>query len=98
MSCGPAAGLKGLADKIEAANDELDSLLESATGGITDLLDSLESIVEAEVNGIEDKLTSMIPSLLDPPPDSILGQVQDIGKLVALGVVAGPGTCCSKKL
>jgi hypothetical protein len=97
MSCGPAEGLKGLADKVEAANDELDSLLESATGGITDLLDSLESIVQAEVNGIEDKLTSMIPSLLDPPPDSILGQVQDIGKLLALGVVAGPQVLAAAK-
>ena len=90
MSCGPAAGLKALSDKMLAANDQLDSLLDSATGGITDSLAGLEAMVLAEVGGLQDKMMSMGPSIDLPKVPTMLSGVEDLAKIVALGVVAAP--------
>jgi len=92
MSCGPSEKLKELADKVQAAEDKFDSIInESPLGKINKIKnDALE-----DVNSVMGKLEGMIPSILNKviaAADKTLHEdVTDFLKIIMLGAMNKDG-------
>ena len=91
MSCGPSKKLKELAEKVQAAEDKFDSVInESPLGKLNEIKnDALE-----DVNNVMGKMESMVPSILNKTLDfvdkNLHEDVSDLLKLIMLGSIALP--------
>lgn len=84
MSCGPAAGAKALADKVDAVNDKIDSVISDAQQGIASQVASLKSTIKGEVDGMAASLKGLIPEI-PKIPDSLQKDVTNLAKLILSG-------------
>lgn len=80
--CGPAKGLRELAEKIKEFDDAFDDLLDSVLFGVSDLFDALEGLVENEINSLKDKLLSMIPDAVKEKAENLEGGLKEALDLV----------------
>lgn len=87
MSCGPAAGAKALADKVDAVNDKIDSVISDAQQGIASQVASLKSTIQGEVSGMTDSLKKLIPEI-PKVPDSLQNDITKITKTLLTGKLA----------
>ena len=86
MSCGPAAGLKKLADKVDGLNNEIDSLVSSIQSGA---IGGIKSVVDDATSQVKDAVKGMIPEIdLPKVPDSLQNDVTKIAKTLITGKLA----------
>ena len=80
--CGPAKGLRELAQKILEFDEAFDDLLDSVLFGVSDLLDSVETLIEAELGSLKDALVAMIPDAVKEKADNLEGGLKEALDLV----------------
>jgi len=80
--CGPAKGLRELAQKILEFDEAFDDLLDSVLFGVSDLLDAVESLIEAELSSLKDALLAMIPDAVKEKADNLEGGLKEALDLV----------------
>lgn len=86
MSCGPAAGLKKLADKVDGLNNEIDSLVSSIQSGA---IGGIKSVVDDATSQVKDAVRGMIPEIdLPKLPESLQNDVTKIAKTLITGKLA----------
>jgi hypothetical protein len=92
MSCGPSEKLKELADKVQAAEDKFDSIInESPLGKLNDLKNEALGAANSVMGGLEGMIPSILNKVLAAADKTLHEDVTDFLKIIMLGALNKDG-------
>lgn len=89
MSCGPAEGLKKLAEKIDVINETIDATLTNAIDGVANLavIASIKAAAEGFADGIKEKIKAHVPDFAKAR--GLISDIQDISEKILTLALSG---------